>query len=168
LTLYSNINNKNEIVIESYVDAAYGVHVNSGKSHTGAYVTIGRGVILAVSNKQKIVSKSSTEAELIGLSDFTSEVLWLRNFLIDQRHVVKNCIIYQDNKSVISLIKNGRSKSSHMKHVNIRYFFMKDYTDNGIITIKYLPTDDMVSDVLTKPLQGFKYQKFMKILMNII
>ena len=54
-----------------YVDASYGVHVD-GKSHTGANITLGKGTIYAKSSKQMVMSKSSTEAELIVLSDSAS------------------------------------------------------------------------------------------------
>jgi hypothetical protein len=59
-----------DMVVNTYIDAAYGVHTKSGRSHTGACVVIGKGGPCASkSAKQKIVTKSSTEAELVGLSD---------------------------------------------------------------------------------------------------
>ena len=57
-----------------------GVHVDAN-SHTGAAITLGKGVVYAKSTKQKVVSKSSMEAELIGLSDSASQVLWTRECL---------------------------------------------------------------------------------------
>jgi hypothetical protein len=59
-----------DMIIRVYVDAAYGVHINDGKSHSGAYTVLGAGGPLeAKSGKQKNVTKSSTEAELVALSD---------------------------------------------------------------------------------------------------
>jgi hypothetical protein len=59
------------INVTSYIDASYGVHPN-GRSHTGSIVTLGKGAVHAKSTKQKLVSKSSTEAELVALSDEAS------------------------------------------------------------------------------------------------
>mmetsp|Transcript_23737 Transcript_23737/g.33973 ORF Transcript_23737/g.33973 Transcript_23737/m.33973 type:complete len:91 (+) Transcript_23737:943-1215(+) len=53
-------------------------------SHTGYFITLGRGPIFAKSTKQKLVSKSSTEAELIGWSDSTPMVMWVQHFLEGQ------------------------------------------------------------------------------------
>ena len=67
----------------AYIDASFGVHFDM-KSHTGVVLMIGCGILLGMSTKQKLNSKSSTEAELIGVSDGLNPVLWLRNMLIAQ------------------------------------------------------------------------------------
>jgi hypothetical protein len=69
------------IRLHLFVDASYGVHVD-GRSHTGSCVVIGDlGAVHCRSSKQTIVTKSSTEAELVGLSDSANQGLFLRNFL---------------------------------------------------------------------------------------
>ena len=72
----------------AYVDASYGVHADA-KSHTGGIISIGRGATYVKSSKQKLVSKSSTEAELIGLSDMTSNIIWHRDFLLHQGYHIR-------------------------------------------------------------------------------
>ena len=157
-----------EIAVTGYVDASYGVH-SDGKSHTGAVITLGKGAIFAKSSKQKIVSKSSTEAELIALSDMSSQIIWTRNFLIAQGYQVKAAIIYQDNKSTIELVKKGRSTSERTRHVHIRYFFVKDRVDAGEIKVEYKPTEEMVANILTKPLQGNLFKNMRReLLCNIM
>ena len=54
--------------VKGYYDASYGVHTDM-KSHTGACTTLGRGAVYVTSSKQTIVAKSSTEAEMIAVSD---------------------------------------------------------------------------------------------------
>jgi hypothetical protein len=142
--------------IKAYVDASYGVH-EDGKSHTGLMVSIGAGPISTKSSKQKIVTKSSTEAELISGSDEASEALGNRDFLIAQGELDEPAILYQDNMSTIAMINNGSSKSSRTRHINIRHFWMKERVDMGELSIVYLPTNDMIADILTKPLQGEKF-----------
>ena len=62
------------------VDASYATH-NDMKSHTGAGMSMGRGLFYSKSSKQKFNSKISTEAELIGASDMTSQIIWTKMFL---------------------------------------------------------------------------------------
>ena len=76
--------------------------------------------------------------------------------------------MYQDNQSAILLENNGRASSSRRtKHLNIRYFFITDRIKKGELKIEYCPTDDMVADFFTKPLQGKKFIQFRKIIMNL-
>ena len=112
------------------------------------------------------MTKSSTEAELVALSDSANQVIWTRNFLQLQGHHQPPATIYQDNQSTIQLIRNGRSNSERTRHVDIRYFFLHDRTRTGDIAITYLPTEEMIADLLTKPLQGELFRKLKKELLN--
>ena len=77
-------------------------------------------------------------------------------------------VMYQDNQLDILLENNGRASSSRRtKHLNIRYFFITDRIKKGELKIEYCPTDDMVADFFTKPLQGKKFLQFRKIIMNL-
>ena len=118
------------------------------------------------SGKQKIVSKSLTESELISLSDSVPQAVWSRDFLSNQGYKIDPALIYQDNKSTIALAEKGRSTSDRTRHINIRYFFVKDRIDQGEIKVQYLPTEDMIADILTKPLQGVLFRKLRKQLLN--
>jgi hypothetical protein len=151
--------------IKSFVDASYGVHVD-GKSHSGLCLSLGAGPFLVKSTRQRIVTKSSTEAELVALSDFASEVISSKAFLDAQGTTTSHPIIYQDNQSTIALVNNGVSRSDRSRHINIRYFWLKERVDNGDVAIEYLPTDDMVADILTKPLQGNKFLYLRQLLLN--
>lgn len=66
-------------------------------------------------------------------------------------------LIHQDNKSTIHLIKNGKSTSKKTKHIKLRYFFIKEYLDDGTFEIVHCPTKYQISDILTKPLQGQQF-----------
>ena len=154
------------ITATSYVDASYGVH-RDFKSHTGCVITLGKGAIYGKSSTQKLNTKSSTEAELVALSDSANQVIWTRLFLIDQGYQDRSTIIYQDNQSTIQLIKNGRSNSERTRHISIRYFFLHDRVRQEDITITYKPTDEMLADMLTKPLQGEQFRALRNQLLNI-
>jgi hypothetical protein len=145
----------------AYCDASFGVHYDK-KSHTGLFITLGEGPIHVGSSKQKIVVKSSTESELVALSDSASYILWTREFLCAQYGRVSEtfhpAIIMEDNMSTISLMKSAKSQSQRTKHINIRYFFLKDRQDQGEVIIRYMPTEYMIADILTKPLQGSQFE----------
>jgi hypothetical protein len=146
----------NAIEINASVDASFGAH-GDGKSHTGVIIALGNGPVYAKSSKQKLVSKSSTEAELIALSDGCTQVIGCRNFLIEQGEVVGPATVFQDNKSTLQMIKNGMSTSNRTKHVNIRFFWVKDRVDAGEIKLVHKHTKEMLADILTKPLQGEQF-----------
>jgi hypothetical protein len=154
------------ISIDAYIDASFACH-KDGKSHTGQLVTIGLGAVFCKSSKQKLVAKSSTEAELIGLSDGLPIVLWGNNFLKSQGYEVGPATIHQDNKSTITLAEKGRSTTNRTRHVSIRYFFVKDRIESGDVKIVYTGTDEMVADFFSKPLQGHMFEKHRAVIMNL-
>ena len=153
-------------VIKWYVDASFAVH-NDFKSHTGATMTYGKGSPIAMSRKQKLNTRSSTEAELVGVDDAINMILWTRLFLDEQGYQVTENTVFQDNKSAILLEKNGkRSSSKRTRALNIRYFFVTDQVEKGTMKVEYCPTGTMVADFFTKPLQGEVFLKFKKLIMG--
>jgi len=157
---------KNVKKIESFIDAAYANHTDM-KSHSAVVITCGGGAIYAKSSKQKLVSKSSTEAELIALANGIVQTIWLRDFLCEQGYDMEPATIYQDNKSTIALAEKGRAINENSKHINVRYFFVKDRIEKGEIKIEYLPTSQMIADMLTKPLQGNVFRTLRNLVLNI-
>ena len=154
-------------VIKWWVDAAYATNPDM-KSQTGCVMTLGNGAIISKSSKQKINAKSSTEAELIAASDMSGQMLWTLYFLTAQGYNVKDNILYQDNKSAILLEKNAAmSSSQRTKHIKVRYFFMKDKVENGELQIIYCPTENMLGDFFTKPLQGKQFKEFRKLILGL-
>ena len=110
--------------VEVYVDASYGTHPD-GKSHTGRVVSLGRGgPVAASSTKQRIVTKSSTEAELVGLSDSVGEALGVSSLLRSIGYEVKPIRFHQDNQSTIRMAESSASASRRTRHINVRYFFI--------------------------------------------
>ena len=122
---------------------------------------MGKGFITSMSRKQKLNTKSSCEGELVGTDDASNMILWTKHFMEAQGYDVEN-ILYQDNKSTIKLLENGkRSSSKRTRAINIRYFFLTDQIEKGNLRVEYCPTKEMWADYLTKPLQG-SLGKFMR------
>lgn len=121
---------------------------------------MGRGVVISTSTKQKRNTKSSTEAELVGVNDIMDIQVWLRYFIYAQYEGVSDALfpkdkLYQDNTSTMRLEKNGKASSTkRTQHIDIRYFCITDRVKSGQIDIEYCPTEEMIADFFTKPLQG--------------
>ena len=76
--------------------------------------------------------------------------------------------MYKENQSDILIENKGRASSSRRtKYFNIRYFFITYRIKKGELKIEYYPTDDMVANFFTKPLQGKKFLQYRKIIMNL-
>ena len=154
-------------VMKWWVDASFAVH-NDMRSHTGATMSLGKGSIYSTSTRQRLNTTSSTEAELVGVADAMPMILWTRYFLEAQGYHVNDSVVYQDNQSAMLLEKNGKASSSkRTRHINIRYFFVTDRAQSGEISIEYCPTEEMVGDFFTKPLQGSQFRKFRKAILNM-
>ena len=163
LTLEANIDG----IIQWWVDASYAVHPNM-RSHTGAPMTLGKGSPFSMSSKQKINTRSSTEAELVGVNDAMALIIWTRLFVEAQGYSVKDNVVYQDNQSAILLENNGkRSSSKKTRHIEIRCFFVTDNIRRKQMRVEYCPTEDMRADFMTKPLQGAAFQKFRMDTLNL-
>jgi hypothetical protein len=146
-------------LIRWWVDASYNVHEDC-KGQTGAMMSLGHGAPMSFSRKQKLNVRNSCEGELVGIDDALPLILWARYFIEAQGYTVEENILFQDNKSTILLANNGRwSSGKRTKHIKSRYFYIKDKVDSGEVSIEHRPTDEMWSDVLTKPKQGCKGMK---------
>jgi histone deacetylase 1/2 len=150
----------------TYADASYGVHPD-GKSHGGVYVSLGRGPIKVKTAVQKLNVISSTEAEIVTLTSGSSTTAFMTNFLDSLGIKLEPAVIYQDNLSTMALAFNGRSNSDRTRHIKLRYFFIKQYLDSGEFVLLHCPTDLMIADILTKPLQGANFLRLRDLLLGI-
>ena len=138
-------------MIKWWVGASYGVHWDC-KGHTGAMMSMGKGYIVNVSRKHKLNTGSSTEAELVSISDVLGMIMWCKYFMEAQGYKIENNILYQDNKSKILLAKNRKmSAGKKIKHIKNRFFLITDKMAQGDLNIEHKGTDEMWGDVNTKP-----------------
>ena len=116
------------------------------------------------SRKQPTVALSSCEAEYMSLTSATQEGKYLLSMLNEILNLEQTKFtLFCDNQSAISLAKNP-VKHSRSKHIDIRFHFIRNEIENNSLAILYVPTDDNVSDVFTKPMSKVKLQKFKSIL----
>jgi hypothetical protein len=124
------------------------------------------GAMASGSTKQRLNTRSSTEAEIVAVDDFHPKILWTLRFMACQGYEL-DMTLYQDNKSTISLETKGRSSlGKRSRAIAIRYFAIKDYVDRGDLKIIHCPTDSMVGDFFTKPLQGSKFINFRNLVLG--
>jgi hypothetical protein len=155
-------------ILKWWVDASFAVHPNM-RGHSGGCLSMGRGMPVVGSNKQKLNTRSSTGAEIVGADDFMPSICWTRYFMEAQGYKIDDNILYQDNKSAILLEKNGKASSSkRTKHINIRYFFITDRIQKKELSVEWCPTENMIGDYATKPLQGAAFKKFRDYIMGVV
>ena len=157
-----------------YVDVGHATHEDK-RSHTGGMVTMGKlgeyGVpIVWKSLKQKVVSLSSTSAELIGLSDMF-DLLQCAHELAEfmHAHQAMPFTVFQDNTSTITIAYMGRS-SSHAKRrfIEIRYFWFKEHLEAKFAELVYLASADHPADLLASVRSGAEFKHFTKLIMGTI
>ena len=154
-------------IIKWWTDASYAVH-HDMRSHTSGVMSMGTGAAYSTSRKQKLNTKSSTEAELVAVDDVLPQALWTKYFMEAQGYGVST-ILNQDNQSTIKLSENGKASSGKgTRHINIGYFFITDRIANKEVAIQYCPTKEMVADYFTKPLQGELFYKFRDQIMGLV
>ena len=90
-------------------------------------MSFGTGAVHCKSSKQKLNTKCSTEAELVGVSEYLPYHIWFMNFLQFQSVTVQKKVLLQDNQSAIRMERNEwNSCTGKSRHIDIRYFFVKD------------------------------------------
>lgn len=153
--------------LHTWVDTSYATHPDM-RSHTGGLLlSFGTGTIMCRSTKQKLNTKSSTEAELVGASDYLPNTIWTMNFLHHQGHAMRASTLHQDNQSAMRLAQNGRiSAGQKLRHIHIRHFWITDRLRSERIQLQYCPTDTMLADFLTKPLQGALFARFRAVILG--
>lgn len=129
------------------------------KSNSGYIFKLNGATISWSCAKQKTVSISTTEAEFVALCEGAKEALWLRKLLTDMDRQPKAATkIHEDNQSCIKLINNEKI-SNRTKHIDVKYFFIRDLIKQGKIDLIDCSTNDMLAEIMTKPLSNVKLSK---------
>lgn len=151
-----------DLDLRGYVDADWGGALDR-KSFTGLIFKLGINVITWESRKQATVSLSSTEAEYVGLSQAAKEALYLRSLLDSLLTTVddnKAVVIYNDNQSAHKIATN-KMMHNRTKHIDIKYHFIRECALSNKVEIRYMQTDKMIADILTKSVHGPKLRNFL-------
>lgn len=133
--------------------------VDSGRS-TGGYVTVlGGGAIGWCSKLQIFVTLSTTEAEYVCSVEAGKEIIWMRNLMHEMGYTVKSSSpLMIDNMSAVCVTRNPEHHG-RMKQLDLRFFWLREQVENGIIATYHITGTAQVADILTKalPLPKVKY-----------
>ena len=151
------------MVINLFVDASFATHCD-GKSHSGCVVQLGQASVVSASTKQRLVTKSASEAELVGACDMYGRGVGIKLFVCGQGYDIAKVLLHQDNTSTINLIKNGQPSSQRTRHINVKYYYLREQIELGDLEVVHTRTESMVADILTKPVQGKLFLKLCKML----
>ena len=115
------------------------------------------------SSKQRIVALSSCEAEYVAITDAMKEGNYLRQLLADMTGSKRKTVqLHVDNQGAIAIAKNP-VHHKRTKHIDIRYHFIRFEIANGIVNLTYIPSDQNIADMFTKPLPSPKLKQFQAI-----
>ena len=145
--------------LTGYSDADWAGDVDDRHFTSGNVFFLAGRAVSWLSKKQATVALSTAEAEYVALSAATQEVIWLRRLLTDVEVPPEGpTVIHEDNQGAIAMAKNpvGHART---KHIDIRYHFVREGVQNGAIVLKYIATDEMIADMLTKPLPKHRFEK---------
>ena len=149
---------------QTYSDADHGENADNGQSTGGYLVKIGYGAVSWSSKLQSIVALSTTEAEYVAAVEAGKEIVWMCQFLGELGYSQHGpSILRMDNQSAISVSKNPEHHG-RMKHLDLRFYWLRGTVHSGVITLKYVPTAEMPADVLTKPLARIKVAEMQELL----
>jgi hypothetical protein len=117
---------------------------------------MGTGAISWSSRLQGIVALSTTEAEYVAATSAGQEILWLRNLFTELGYKFNSSsTLYIDNRSALSVAKNPEHHG-RMKHLDLRFYWLRNEVEKGSITMVHLPTEEMPADIMTKALGRLK------------
>jgi hypothetical protein len=149
-----------DIQLHGFTDSDWAGSAEDRKSTSGMCFSLGSAMISWSSRKQKSVTLSTAEAEYMAACEACTEAVWLRKLisnLFDQ--TPESTTIYCDNQICIRLSEHPMFHE-RSKHIEIKYYFIRDKVQEGEVKLEYIPTDEKTTDILTKPLSRIKFAYF--------
>ncbi|GJV01784.1 retrovirus-related pol polyprotein from transposon TNT 1-94 [Tanacetum coccineum] len=141
-----------------YHNADYAGCKDTFKSTSGGAQFLGEKLVSWSSKKQDCTALSTAEAEYVSLSACCAQVIWMRTQLTDYGYHFNKIPIYCDSKSAIAISCNP-VQHSRTKHIAVRYHFIKEHVEKGMIELYFVKTDYQLADLFTKalPVDRFNY-----------
>ena len=148
------------VKLEGFTDSDWAGSAVDRKSTSGCCFSLGSAMVSWFSKKQSSVALSTAEAEYIAACAASKEAVWLRKLLADlSGHQVDVTVIFCDNQSCIKLSENSVFHD-RSKHIDMKYHYIRDIVQKGVIKLQYISTDEQVADIFTKPLARVKFAYF--------
>nr|GEW59015.1 retrotransposon protein, putative, Ty1-copia subclass [Tanacetum cinerariifolium] len=139
------------IALTAFADVDHAGCQDTRRSTSGSLQFLGDRLIIWSSKRQKSAAISSKEAEYIALSGCCAQILWMRSQLTDYGLAFNKITMFCDNKNDIALCCNN-VQHSRSKHIDIRYHFIKEHVENGVIKLYFVNLEYHLADIFTKAL----------------
>jgi len=140
-----------------YSDADYAGCLTTRRSTTGSVFMYHNGPIAWCSRRQTCTAQSTTEAEYVAASETAKEAIWIRRILPDLHQGHDQTITIKcDNQSAIQLAHHPDQRPK-TKHIDVRYHFIRQTQETGVIDVQYINTINQLADILTKALPGPRF-----------
>ncbi|KAK3251572.1 hypothetical protein CYMTET_39091 [Cymbomonas tetramitiformis] len=134
-----------------YTDADYAGCKTTRRSTSGIAVYLCGSLLIFSSIMQRCVSLSTTEAEIIAMSEGAREIKYMINVLNDLVDICNPVPMYCDNQGAIHLasdyVNNNRSK-----HIEVRNMYIRELVKSKTVEASYVSSADNTADIFTKPL----------------
>jgi hypothetical protein len=149
-----------DIQLHGFTDSDWAGSAEDRKSTSGMRFILGSAMISWGNKKQKSVALSTAEAEYIAACEACTKAVWLRKLISDLfDQIPDSTIIHCDNQSCIRLSEHPMFHE-RSKHIEIKYYFIRDKVQEGEVKLQCIPTDEQTTDILTKPLSKIKFTYF--------
>ena len=158
---------KPNVSCKGYSDADWAGDPVTRRSTTGYVFLISGGPVSWASKLQPTVALSTMEAETMALAAATQEALWLRKLLAELGFPQKSTAIHEDNTGCIAVVQNPVNHQ-RVKHYDARLHFVRDIIERKEVHVPWTASQDMLADILTKPLSRFIFEGHRKMLLSNI
>ena len=145
--------------LSAWTDSDWASDPYTRRSQTGFFLKLANGIFSWTSHAQKTIAHSSTEAEYMALSDCSRQVVWVRNLLGELGYKLEAIPIAGDNQGSIFLSSNPVT-SKLSKHIDIRYHYIREVIERGLVKVEFIEGSNNPADLLTKNLGRIKFELF--------
>ena len=155
-----------ESPISAFSDSAWADRLDDRKSTAGMVLLFNGTAIMWWSKVLRTVACSSQDAEFMALSDASREVIFIRNLLKGIGYKLEGPTpLFGDNNGSLALANNPCDHQKS-KHIEVRYFFVRQKVEEGRISVVRVSTQDQLADILTKALPQPQHEKLSLIIMG--
>jgi hypothetical protein len=153
--------------VEGFSDSEYAKDLDSRKSVSGYGVFVKKAPVSVKSKMQESVTLTVTEAELVAATQCVQEMLYVKKVI----ESIGLCVelpmtLRMDNKGAKDLINNW-SVGGRMRHIEVKYYFLRELKEKGLIKVEWIRSEDNCSDIFTKNLNSVAFNKHIQMFCGI-
>lgn len=152
-----------ETPLIGFTDADLSTDLVKRKSTTGFMFQLYGGGVFWVSQRQRATALSTTNAEFYAASEGSRDCIWFKAILAELGIDVGTVPMYCDSNCAISIIRDPEDHQ-RVKHIDVKYFFIRYQQEIGTLKMVKIPTDDQIADIFTKPLPKKRFERLRRML----